>query len=135
MIKIETIRKIVSKISQTVEPEFKIYSPDENTELTNDDGATPFGRIIDVNSTNVLALDPNWQNTSIAYRVTLATVEPPDTTANYWIEINGTKKRINFGKYVQKHGFYTVYFMGDWAKVHPQEEKEQNAPIDKLINL
>ncbi len=111
MIKIETIRKIVSKISQTVEPEFKIYSPDENTELTNDDGNTPFSRIIDVNGENVLALDPNWQNTTIAYRVTLATAKPPSATANYWVEMNDEKKRVNFGKYIKKHGFFTVYFM------------------------
>lgn len=111
MLNNQKIRNIVSKTSQLIEPEFKIYSPDETTELTNDDGSTPFGRIIDVNSDNTLALDPNWQNVAIAYRITLATANPPSATANYWVEINNEKKRVNFGKYVQKHGFYSVCFM------------------------
>lgn len=109
----QKIRERVSKISSHFEPNFKIYTPDENTVLTNDDSSLPFGKVIDVNSTNTLALDPDWQNTKIAYRITLATIEPPSTTDSYWVEINGTKKRINFGKYETKHGFYKVYFHGD----------------------
>lgn len=112
MLNNQKIRNIVSKTSQLIEPEFKIYSP-ETTELTNDDGSTPFSRIIDVNSDNSLALDPNWQNVAIAYRVTLATANPPSATANYWVEMNDEKKRVDFGKYIKKHGFFTVYFMGD----------------------
>ena len=113
MLNQEKIRRLVSKGSKHFEPMFKIYSPDENTLLTNDDGSIPFGNMIDVNTDNALALDSNWQNVSIAYKIILATSQPPNSKADYWVEINGGKERIDFGKYVQKHGFYDVYFQGN----------------------
>jgi hypothetical protein len=112
-VELNNLRKLTSQHNQFQEHHITIYTPDEETQLLDDFGNPPFVKEINVATNQSLLLNPSWEGVTIGYRAVLPNTSPPSSTDDYWVEINGNKKRVNFSHYETKSFGFKLFLKGD----------------------
>ena len=105
--------ELTSQTNKILNSAISIYTPDIDTLLVDANGTRPYVRQFDVNTNQALYMNQDWERTAIGYSVVLPVANPPSGTANYWVQVDGIKKRVNFSHFVKKSYGYQIFLKGD----------------------